>query len=141
MTQCNSSELLFQDLGPRQVVARFDAGHVTSDGGGLLLREVEAKFGFIERFAGCFSDHRDPDVIEHSVMELLKQRIFGLCWGLFGVSSVSGGVGARLGEAKDGIQRVVNGYERESMQRRRGANSQRGPGELGVFASLGLCVP
>jgi len=47
----------------------------------LLLREVEGKFGFIERFAQCFTDHRDPDSIEHTVLDLLKQRIFGLCLG------------------------------------------------------------
>jgi hypothetical protein len=81
MTQCSQQELLFQDLGSREVVARFDGGQVTSDAGGLLLRELEAKFQFIEQFAGCFSDHRDPDVVEHRLPELLKQRIFGLCLG------------------------------------------------------------
>jgi len=81
MTQCNAPELLFQDLGSREVVARFDGGHVTSDAGGLLLREVEQRFGFIEGFAGCFTDHRDPDRTEHTLVELLKQRVFGLCLG------------------------------------------------------------
>jgi DDE family transposase len=81
MTQCNENELLFQDLGSRAVVARFDGGLVTSDAGGLLLREIEHKFHFIEQFARCFSDHRDPDLIEHTLPELLKQRIFGLCLG------------------------------------------------------------
>lgn len=81
MTQCNENELLFQDLGPRAVAARFDGGLVTSDAGGLLLREIEHKFHFIEQFARCFSDHRDPDLIEHTLPELLKQRIFGLCLG------------------------------------------------------------
>ena len=81
MTQCTPTELSFQDLGPRQVVARFDGGTVTSDAGGLLLRELEAKFRFIEQFARCFTDHRDPDRTEHSLPELLKQRIYGLCLG------------------------------------------------------------
>jgi len=81
MTQCNPSEMLFQDLGPREVVARFDGGQVTSDAGGLLLREVEAKFHFVEQFASCFTDHRDPDLIEHPLAELLKQRLFALCLG------------------------------------------------------------
>ena len=81
MTPCTTSELLFQDLGPRDVVARFDGGPVTSDGGGRLLREVEAKFHFVAQFAGCFTDHRDPDLVEHTLPELLKQRIFGLCLG------------------------------------------------------------
>jgi hypothetical protein len=73
--------LFFEPLGPRDVLARFDGGHVTSDAGGLLLRQVEAKFHFIEQFACCFTDHRDPDLIEHTLPELLKQRIFGLCLG------------------------------------------------------------
>jgi hypothetical protein len=81
MTQCIPPELHFQNLGPRRVVARFDGGKVTSDGGGLLLREVEAQFRFIEQFARCFSDHRDPDLVEHPLLDLLKQRIFGLCLG------------------------------------------------------------
>lgn len=81
MTHCNTPELLFQDLGSRPVVATFSGGTVTSDAGGLLLREVEAKFRFIEHFARCFTDHRDPDRVEHPLVDLLKQRIYGLCLG------------------------------------------------------------
>lgn len=81
MTECIPSLFDFQDLGQREVVAAFNGGKITSDGGGLLLREVEAKFRFIEQFAGCFTDHRDPEAIEHSVVDLLKQRVFGLCLG------------------------------------------------------------
>jgi len=81
MTHCNPPTLLFQDLGPREVVARFDGGAVTSDGGGLLLREVEAKFHLVEQFARCFTDHRDPELVEHTLTDLLKQRVFGLCLG------------------------------------------------------------
>jgi hypothetical protein len=81
MTHCNGPELRFQDLGPRAVVARFDGGPVTSDAGGLLLREVEAKFHFLDQFARCFTDYRDPDLTEHTLPELLKQRVFALCLG------------------------------------------------------------
>jgi hypothetical protein len=81
MTQCIPELFAFQDLGRREVLASFDGGKVTSDGGALLLREVEAKFGFIEQFAGCFTDFREPEAIEHTVGDLLKQRIFGLCLG------------------------------------------------------------
>jgi Transposase DDE domain group 1 len=80
-TQCTTPDLLFEPLGQRDVVARFDGGQVTSDAGGLLLRAVEHKFQFIERFARCFTDHRDPELVEHTLVELLKQRIFGLCLG------------------------------------------------------------
>src|SRR5262245_40657379 len=81
MTQCTNRALAFHDLGSRQVVASFDGGAVTSDAGGLLLREVEAKFRFLEQFARCFTDHRDPERTEHSLLELLKQRVYGLCLG------------------------------------------------------------
>jgi hypothetical protein len=81
MTHCNANPLLFQDLDSRQVLAAFDGGKVTSDGGGLLLREVDNHFHFLEQFARCFTDHRDPDRIEHTLLELLKQRVFGLCLG------------------------------------------------------------
>jgi hypothetical protein len=81
MTHCTDPELLFQDLGRREVVARFNGGAVTSDAGGLLLREVEAQFHFLDQFAACFTDHRDPDLIEHTLPELLKQRVFALCLG------------------------------------------------------------
>lgn len=81
MTECIPPLFDFQDLGTREVVAAFNGGMVTSDAGALLLREVEAKFGFLEQFARCFTDHRDSDAVEHSVTDLLKQRVFGLCLG------------------------------------------------------------
>jgi hypothetical protein len=81
MTQCTPTLFDFQTLDSREVVACFNGGKVTSDAGGLLLREVEAKFNFIAQFARCFTDYRDPDAIEHTLEELLKQRIFGLCLG------------------------------------------------------------
>lgn len=81
LTQCTQALFDFQPLQARQVVASFNGGKVTSDAGGLLLREVEAKFGFITQFARCFTDYRDPDCTTHTLEELLKQRIFGLCLG------------------------------------------------------------
>jgi Transposase DDE domain group 1 len=81
MTQCTPDELTFQPLGSRAVIARFDGATVTSDAGGLLLREVEAKFHFLDQFARCFTDFRDPEQIEHTLPQLLKQRVFALCLG------------------------------------------------------------
>ena len=81
MTECNTREFDFQALGNRGVTARFDGGAITSDAGGLLLREVEAKTGILRRFAACFTDHRDLDLVEHSVYELVAQRVFGLALG------------------------------------------------------------
>ena len=52
-----------------------------SDAGVLLLREVEKRMGLLGRLADCFSNHRDPRLIEHTVRELLGQHIYGLCLG------------------------------------------------------------
>jgi hypothetical protein len=68
-------------LGPRHVLANFDGGDITSDGGALLLRKVEQLTGVIHQFAACFTDHRDPDLIEHTVEELVAQRVYGLALG------------------------------------------------------------
>ena len=81
MTDRTPSPLHFQPLGSREVVASFDGGLITSDAGVLLLREVDSRFGFIDAFARCFTDHRDPELIEHPLADLLRQRIFGLCLG------------------------------------------------------------
>ncbi len=80
-TQCIQKSFAFHALGNRDVVARFDGGPITSDAGGLLLREVEGKMGILRRFAACFTDHRDPERIEHSVFELVSQRVFALALG------------------------------------------------------------
>ena len=83
MTECRRQRLLFQGQGQktREVTAEFDGGWITSDGGGLLLREVEARLGIVRSFVGCFTDHRDPECIEFSVGELLLQRVMGLALG------------------------------------------------------------
>lgn len=81
MTDCNFEQAEFQGLGHRKVVAAFDGGDVTSDAGGLLLREVVRGSRIIARFAECFTDHRDPELIDYSVRDLLGQRLIGLCLG------------------------------------------------------------
>ena len=80
-TQCNPFQLEFHALGRRKVIGKFDGGNITSDAGGLLLRETEKKTGIVWQFAKCFTDLRDPDRIEHSVTELIAQRVFGLALG------------------------------------------------------------
>jgi hypothetical protein len=81
MTECTSPGLAFPSLAQRDVVARFDGGTISSDGGALLLAEVEAKTHILQQLTTCFTDHRDPDLIEHSVAELLAQRVYGLALG------------------------------------------------------------
>jgi hypothetical protein len=81
MTECKSQQMEFQELGPRRVVAAFDGGNVTSDAGGLLLREVVRGSGMIADFAKCFSDHRNQDLIEHPVADLIAQRTIAMALG------------------------------------------------------------
>jgi hypothetical protein len=68
-------------LGPREVLADFDGGDISSDGGVLLLRETERLTGVIRQFAACFTDHRNPDLTEHTVEELIAQRVYALALG------------------------------------------------------------
>jgi hypothetical protein len=80
-TECNQQSFEFHALGRRNVVARFDGGRITSDGGGLLLRETERVTGIIRQFATCFTDYREPERVEHTVEELVAQRIYALALG------------------------------------------------------------
>ena len=80
-TQCKQTELEFQGLRRRRVVGRFDGGNVSSDGGALLLREVAERTGILRQFAGCFEDYRRDGQIEHTVQELLSQRVYGIALG------------------------------------------------------------
>jgi Transposase DDE domain group 1 len=81
MTECRSEAIRFHALGSREVRAEFDGDDISSDAGGLLLREVEKRTGIVERLAGCFRDYRDPRWVEHSVFQLVAQRVYGLCLG------------------------------------------------------------
>jgi len=80
-TQCNQEFLEFHPLDKREVRGGFDGGAITSDAGGLLLREVEKRTGIIQQFACCFRDHRQAERIEHGVEELVAQRVYGLALG------------------------------------------------------------
>ena len=80
-TECNQEPLPFHPLNQREVRGQFDGGAITSDAGGLLLREVEKQTGIIRQFASCFSDYRAPELVEHTVAELVAQRVYGLALG------------------------------------------------------------
>ena len=80
-TECNGKLFEFHPLGAREVRVGFDGGAMTSDGGGLLLREVEKRTGIVQRFAACFTDHREAERVEHTVRELVAQRVYGLALG------------------------------------------------------------
>jgi Transposase DDE domain group 1 len=81
MTDCIPHQLEFQGLTRRTVVASFDGGTLSSDGGVLLLAAVDRRLRLLEQFAACFADHRNPALVEHSIEELVRQRVFGLALG------------------------------------------------------------
>jgi len=78
---CTADQLAFQGVERRAVVAAFDAGRTSSDGGLLLLRELEARRGMLGRFARCFRDLRDPGRVAHSVESLIRQRVLAIACG------------------------------------------------------------
>ena len=80
-TECNPSLFAFARVESRAVVASFDGGRLTSDAGALLLGATDRVIGLVRRFACCFSDARDPDLIEHSVETLVMQRVVGIALG------------------------------------------------------------
>ncbi len=81
LAPCSSQPLLFTDLGPRQVAVDFSGGTLSSDGGMLFLRQIDAGLGLTRTLAGCFSDYRDQRFVEHSLPQLLAQRIYALALG------------------------------------------------------------
>jgi hypothetical protein len=81
MTKCNQEVFTFASHFSRRVEAGFTAGQVSSDGGALLLREADRKIGLLKRVASCFSDGRSPLLVQHQLVEMLSQRIYGLALG------------------------------------------------------------
>jgi hypothetical protein len=81
MTECNQSQFEFAPHLSKPVVATFDGGRITSDGGALLLRETDRRLNLLPRLAACFDDSRNPWFTRYSVEELLGQRIYGLALG------------------------------------------------------------
>jgi hypothetical protein len=80
-TECTPKQLEFDAVGRRKLVAAFDAEHISSDGGLALLHRTDGRFGLMRKFAACFRDLRAPDLIHHSVEELVRQRVFGIACG------------------------------------------------------------
>lgn len=85
MTNSNQVSFEFPALksGPttRKIEVQFSGGEVTSDAGVLLLREVDRKLGLTNEFSKHIPDSRNPAFIEHTNLEMLRQRVYGLCLG------------------------------------------------------------
>ena len=81
MPNCTAPQVPFPKLGRREIDVRFDGGDVSSDGGLLLLRQVERRLGLLKAVAKVLPDPRDPVLVHHTTEQLLRQRVFGLCQG------------------------------------------------------------
>ena len=81
MTECTRKSLQFTSLSKKKILADFDGGHLTSDGGALLLREANRRTGLIDALAECIADPREPAKIKHDVETMLAQRVYGIALG------------------------------------------------------------
>ena len=81
MTECIQSAFGFEASGKREIVARFDGGAISSDGGAFLLRQTDKRLNLIGRLTESFLDGRKQALVEHSIQEMLSQRIYGLALG------------------------------------------------------------
>jgi hypothetical protein len=77
-TECSADLFGFTPVEGRNVVAAFDGGQMTSDAGAMLLGATDKQIRLIERFAGCFTDYRVADLVEHTMPSLVGQRVFGI---------------------------------------------------------------
>jgi hypothetical protein len=74
-------QLHFGSVFSKEIIVDFEGGRITSDGGGLLLREIDQRFHLSERLAGCLHDYRTPERITHHLETLLRQRLFAISLG------------------------------------------------------------
>jgi hypothetical protein len=82
MTECIEDRFEFASVhGARAIVAEFSGGTISSDGGGLLLQETDSQMNLLARFSQCFFDGRNPILIEHSVEQMVRQRVYALALG------------------------------------------------------------
>jgi hypothetical protein len=80
-TECSPNLFGFAPVEGRKVEAAFDAGAITSDAGALLLGATDRAIRMMDRFASCFHDERRQELIEHEVVTLVGQRVYGIALG------------------------------------------------------------
>ena len=78
---CAPAQVEFPFAGSRRVRAVFDGGPISSDGGALLLRQVDRRLGLLDSLASVLPDRRDPRYVEHTLIDLLRQRVYGIALG------------------------------------------------------------
>jgi len=81
MPKCTKDRIDFGRVGRRAIEADFSGGDLSSDGGLLLLRQVDRHLGLSRMAAAVIPDPRDPERIRHGLRDLVAQRLYGLCCG------------------------------------------------------------
>jgi Transposase DDE domain group 1 len=81
MTDCNLDPLHFSTLGPKAVVADFNGGRLTTDGGALLLREAADSIGLFDALNDAIPDPRNPVFISHDQRTMIAQRVTAIALG------------------------------------------------------------
>jgi len=104
ITETIPQTVLFPDLFDRPLVATFDQPHASSDGGAVLLKAAERRYGLIDGFARCLVDDRQSGKVRHTLEDLVAQRIFGLACGYPDANDAD-----RLGD--DPIQKLLLGRD------------------------------
>ena len=99
-----AQSVLFPDLFKKPVVVKFDQPHASSDGGAILLKGCDDRLGLTERLARCIVDTRQAGKVEHSIRDLVRQRVYGIACGYADANDA-----ARL--TQDPIQKVLLGRD------------------------------
>ena len=81
MPDCTDQQMMFGRVGRREIEADFSGGAISSDGGVMLVRQIDRKIGLSRAVAAVLSDPRDPERITHPLRDLVAQRLYGLCCG------------------------------------------------------------
>ena len=81
MTDCFPSPICLPAFKGRKVEVNFEGGDITSDGGILLLQQMDRKLGLTEKIAGRLCDPRDPSKVKHDQLSMVRQRLYGLALG------------------------------------------------------------
>jgi hypothetical protein len=95
---------LFNEIADRPVLVQFDQRRGSSDGGAILLKAADGRLGLSERLAACIEDRRQPGKIEHTIHELLSQRMYAIACGY-----PDGNDAARL--SSDPVHQLLSGRE------------------------------
>jgi len=135
MAECTQTRLSFHPCRRRGVHADFSGSRISSDGGALLLREVDSRTGIIARAVDCFQDHRHASFIEHPLEVLVRQRVFGQCLGYEDLNDHDA-------LQRDGLFALCAGQsDLYGAQRRRVADRGKAIGSSSTLNRLELALP